>query len=352
MTMSVLPGIEAKTLTTARLTTRVLFSGPSDGVPVVFVHGNVSTASFWEETMLRLPQGFLGIAYDQRGYGGADPLKKIDATRGTGDLSDDLAALLDALHIEAAHVVGHSAGGSVLWRFLMDYPARCRTVTMVAPGSPFGFGGSKGAEGQTIWPDGAGSGGGTVNPTFPPRLAAKDASGDDPAAPRVIMNSFYWKPPFEPEHEEHYLASMFETHIGPEDYPGDMVPSANWPMVAPGKFGMNNALAPIYQPSIDKLYGIAPKPPVLWIHGVDDQIVGDMSFFEMGTLGKLGAVPGWPGEDVYPPQPMKAQTRAVLEKYQAAGGETREVAIAEAGHTPYVEKPAEFDTAFHAWIQR
>lgn len=37
-------------------------------------------------------------------------------------------------------------------------------------------------------------------------------------------------------------------------------------------------------------------------------------------------MPGWPGADVMPPQPMDAQLRAVLAAYRERGGEAREVA--------------------------
>src|SRR5258708_10829672 len=103
-TVPTLPGITAKPITTSRLTTRVLFSGPDNGIPVLFIHGNVSSATYFEEVMLALPPGFRGIAPDLRGYGEADLSKKIDATRGFADLSDDLIALLDTLKIEKAHV--------------------------------------------------------------------------------------------------------------------------------------------------------------------------------------------------------------------------------------------------------
>ena len=53
-------------------------------------------------------------------------------------------------------------------------------------------------------------------------------------------------------------------------------------------------------------------------------------------------VPGWPGAEVCPPQPMVSQTRYVLDGYAAAGGTYREVAIADAGHSPFLEKPEEF----------
>lgn len=344
-------GIDAQTVTSSRLTTRVLFSGPDDATPVLFAHGNLSSATYWEETMLSLPDGFRGIAPDQRGYGDADPAKKIDATRGMGDWADDFAALMDHLNIEKAHVVGHSAGGSMLWRFLMDYPDRVLTATLVDPGSPFGFGGSK-PDGSPIYEDGAGSGAGIVNPELVKLLAAKDRGTDSQVSPRNTMNAFYWKPPFKPAREEELLSSMLSVHVGSDSYPGDAEPSSNWPGAAPGKFGLNNALAPTHVKDIQHLYSVDPKPYVLWIRGAEDQIVADASFFEMGTLGQAGAVPGYPGVEAYPPQPMVTQTRNVLNQYAAQGGQYDEVVISDAGHSPFIEKLTEFNGAFHQALMR
>lgn len=351
MDIPTLDGIIPRTITSARLSTRVLFSGPETGVPVIFLHGNASSATYWEETMLALPSGFRGIAPDQRGYGGADPAKKIDATRGMGDWADDLAALMDELSIERAHLAGHSLGGALLWHFMMDYPERILTVTMVAPGSPYGFGGTKDAAGTPCYDDFAGSGGGVVNPEFAKLMAAGDRGTDNPqASPRIVMNSFYWKPPFIPAREEDLLSSLLSQHVGEEDYPGDLTPSQNWPGVAPGRFGPLNAASPKYIKHIGGLYTIDPKPVVLWVRGSHDMIVGDNSLFDLGTLGAMGAVPGWPGADVFPSQPMLAQTRAVLDRYQASGGSYREVVIEDTAHTPYIEKPEEFNRHFHVHI--
>jgi pimeloyl-ACP methyl ester carboxylesterase len=95
-----------------------------------------------------------------------------------------------------------------------------------------------------------------------------------------------------------------------------------------------------------------PKPPVLWIHGDSDMIVGDNSMFDVAALGKLGYVPGWPGDEVCPPQPMVGQTRAVLARYAAAGGSYREVLLADCAHSPHIEKPAEWLAAFLAFINQ
>jgi len=347
-----LPGITARTIESSRITTRVLFSGSESSIPVLFIHGNASSATYFEETMLALPNGYRGIAPDQRGYGDADRSKKIDATRGPADLSDDIAALLDTLQLNTVHLVGHSLGGSVIWQLMIDHSDRIRTITQIAPCSPYGFGGTKDVNGTLCYPDSAGSGGGVVNAEFTQLMAQGYRGSDSQVSPRVTMNSFYWKPPFKAAREEELLTSMMSEHVGPQEYPGDSVPSSNWPMAAPGVWGSINATSSKYAGDVTRLYRIAHKPPILWIRGADDQIVSDTSFFDVGFLGQLGAIPGWPGAEVFPPQPMVGQTRAVLEQYAKHGGAYEELVFPETGHTPYLEKPTEFNTAFHAHLTK
>lgn len=351
MTIAHLPGITSQFVDTPRLRVHVLTSGPADGVPVLFVHGNASSSTYWEETMLALPAGFRALAPDLRGYGDSED-KLVDATRGCGDWVDDLLALADRLGLDRFHVVGHSLGGAVVFNLIPAAGARLLSVTLAAPASPFGFGGTKDADGTPTWPDFAGSGGGTVNPDFPKRMAAGDRTEEGGAgSPRVVMNSFYWRPPFRPAREEELLTGLLSEKVGPDRYPGDLTTSANWPGVAPGVFGPINAVSPKYVgDSVERIVGASHKPPVLWVHGADDQIVSDTSLFELGFLGKLGAVPGWPGDEVYPPQPMVSQVRRVLERYAAGGGSFRELKLEECGHSPYIEKPEAFNAAFHAHL--
>ena len=345
-TVPTLTGITSKLVDTPRLKMHVLFSGAEDATPVLFIHGNASSATYWEEIMLKLPTGFRGIAPDLRGYGDTED-QLIDATCGVQNWVDDLLGLLDALKVEKTYVVGHSMGGAIIFGLLPAASERFLGLTLVDPGSPFGFGGTKDVQGTPCYDDFAGSGGGTVNPEFPKLMAAGDRSTDNPqASPRVVMNSFYWKPPFKPAREEDLLTSLMTEKVGEQKYPGDFVPSGNWPNVAPGKFGPINALSPKYVGDTVKKFIASPhKPHVLWVRGDSDQIVGDNSLFDFGTLGKLGLVPGWPGDEIYPPQPMVGQTRYVLEQYKANGGSYDEVVIADAGHTPYVEHPEEFMAA-------
>jgi len=339
----VLPGgVTARTLETPRLATYLLESGPETGIPVLLIHGNVSSSLFFDETLAALPDRYRGLAPDLRGYGGSGT-KPLDATRGLREFSDDLQALVDTLGLGRVHLVGWSAGGTVAMQYAIDHPGGVVSLTMIDSMSPFGFGGTNDAAGTPCWPDYAGSGGGTSHPEFVRRLREGDRSEDDPNSPRNVMNAFYFKPPFRlsPDREETYLSSMLSTKIGDDNYPGDATSSENWPNVAPGERGMNNAISPKYC-DLGAFARIEPRPTVLWVRGADDDIVSDASLLDFGYLGRLGAIPGWPGDDVYPPQPMVAQIRVVLDAYAASGGAYHEESIPDCGHSPHVERPEEF----------
>jgi pimeloyl-ACP methyl ester carboxylesterase len=334
---------------TKRIKTHVLFSGPDDGIPVVFVHGNFSAATYWEEVMLAMPKQYRCIAPDLRGYGDTEDLL-VDGTRGARDWSDDLKALSDELGDRPGHLVGWSLGGGVIMQFALDYPELTASLTLVSPVSPYGFGGTKGEAGAPCYADFAGSGGGVVNPEFVRRIKENDRSADDPNSPRNVINTFYYKPPFRAKREEDFLSAALLEKMGDDRYPGDMTPSTNWPNVAPGKWGPINAGSPKYF-NTSGIVTLARKVPILWVRGDSDQIVSDTSFFDFGTLGQMGFVPGWPGAEVFPPQPMVSQMRAVLEKYKANGGSYKEAVIADSGHSPHIEKQAEFMAALAAFLK-
>ena len=109
-------------------------------------------------------------------------------------------------------------------------------------------------------------------------------------------------------------------------------------------------MAPLYC-DLSAFAGITLRPDVLWIRGADDQIVSDASFLDFGTLGQLGYVPGWPGADVFPSQPMVSQMRAMLDRYTANGGHYDEVVVADSGHSPLIEKPDVFRSALFQFIE-
>ncbi len=347
-----LPGVSATRVQTARLTQQVLHAEGVDpagpGEAVLFVHGNVSSSLFWQQPLLALAATgrIRPLAVDLRGYGDTDPLP-IDATRGMRDWADDVAALVDALELDRVHLVGWSMGGGVVLQYLMDRPEKVASVALVAPVSPYGFGGTTGPDGARLYDDGTGSGAGGANPAFVAALASGDTSADRPTSPRSVLRAFYVAPgslPLDPHLEDVFVASMNSTRTGADHYPGDAGTGSGWPGFAPGRRGVLNTFAP----TVFNLSGIVDlpvKPPVLWIRGDADQIISDTSVFDVAFLGSVGAVPGWPGAEACPPQPMVTQTRTVLDRYAATGGAYREVVLPGVGHSPQVERPQEFVVA-------
>lgn len=347
-TVRTLPGITSQMIQTDRINTHVLFRGPDDGVPVVFVHGNLTSATYWEKIMLSMPDNIRCIAPDVRGYGDTEDLR-VDATRGLRDMSDDLKSLSDKLGDRPGHLIGWSLGAGVLMQFAIDHPELVASLVLVNPVSPYGYGGTKDTDGTPCYDDFAGSGGGMFAPELIQRLKAGDRS-EDPMSPRTLLNTNLYVPPFRAEREEDYLSAALLTKIGDDRFPGDLVPSSNWPGIAPGKWGPWNAISPKYF-NTSALADIAEKPPVLWIRGALDQGASDNSAYDFASLGRAGLVPGWPGDGVFPNQPTVSQTRAVLERYEAQGGSYREVVIDGAAHGVHLQKPDEFLAALLPFLE-
>lgn len=318
---------------------------------ILFVHGNGSDSVFWKSLMRSLPKKYKALSPDLRGFGKTEAVP-CDATQSFGSFVSDLIALMDELNIQKYHFVGHSLGGGIGWELLISDPNRIKSLTMINPASPFGFGGTKDEKGTLTFKDGAGSGAGGINPDFVKLLKKNDKSDDHQSSPRNVMNSFYWAPPFVPEDIDELIDGLLRMQIGDKFYPGDSVPSENFPFSAPGKCGQINAAAPNSKIGIlDKLTELENKPPILWIRGAKDQIVSDNSMFDIAVHGFLGVIPGWPGANICPPQPMIEQIRYALGAYKNKGGDYREVVMEDSGHSPYIEELTAFNEIFIPWLE-
>ena len=325
---------------TSRLTQSVWTSGPDDGVPLLLVHGNLVSGGWWRYAAGALPDDVRVIAPDLRGFGRTDP-GPVDATRGLGEMADDVHALLETLGLAGAgrvNAAGWSMGGGVLMQYLIDHPGDLASVTLVAPISPYGFGGTKGADGTMCCEDGAPSGAGGAAPDFVRRLEEGDRSHDDGSV-RMIMRQFFGaRGNVGNVDEEFLLDEVLFTATGEDHYPGEGAASENWPTFGPGRRGVLNAMAPTHYHA-SAIADLDVKPPITWLRGGQDQVIGDASMFDLAQLGKLGVIPGWPGDDRLPAQPMNQQIRAVLDRYRANGGEAEEVALEDAAHGMPVEVP-------------
>lgn len=115
--------------------TRIFFKDWGSGPPVVFSHGWPLCSDAWDGQMLfMLHNGFRVIAHDRRGHGRSDQ-------PGTGNdmdtYADDLAAVMDALDVRDAVMVGHSTGGGEVAHYIGRHgTARVAKVVLVGAVPP------------------------------------------------------------------------------------------------------------------------------------------------------------------------------------------------------------------------
>jgi len=103
------------------------------GTPVVFVHEFAGDYRTWEPQMRRFSRSHRCVTYSQRGYPPSDV--PDDPSRYGQDIArGDVIAVMDALGIERAHVVGHSMGAYTALHVGINHPQRCISVTAASCG--------------------------------------------------------------------------------------------------------------------------------------------------------------------------------------------------------------------------
>jgi len=114
------------------VTARVRIEGPSDAPVLVLIHGFSYSLESWEAWAVDLAADYRVVRFDLPGHAltGPDP----QARYSVDETVEFTRALLDALAIEQASLVGNSLGGLVAWRLAADYPDRVERLVLLAPG--------------------------------------------------------------------------------------------------------------------------------------------------------------------------------------------------------------------------
>jgi pimeloyl-ACP methyl ester carboxylesterase len=106
---------------------RVTFRESGAGAPVLFVHAFPLSAAMWNPQLASPPPGWRFIAPDLRGFGRSS---HQGGATGVETHAADLVALLDALAIDRAVVVGLSLGGYVALALMRAAPERVRALVL------------------------------------------------------------------------------------------------------------------------------------------------------------------------------------------------------------------------------
>jgi pimeloyl-ACP methyl ester carboxylesterase len=106
------------------------------GRPVVLLHGFPDSGRLWRyQVPVLRDAGYQVIVPDLRGYGRSDKPTAV-AAYAMREIVGDVAAMLDQLDIERAHVVGHDWGAALAWALAMRRPERVDHLVAFSVGHP------------------------------------------------------------------------------------------------------------------------------------------------------------------------------------------------------------------------
>ena len=104
--------------------------GPDDVRDVVILSAGLGgSGAFFAPQMETLTARFRVVPYDHRGTGRSH--RDLPSPYAVADMARDIADVIDALGVQAAHVVGHAAGGLAGLQLALDSPSQVLSVTVV-----------------------------------------------------------------------------------------------------------------------------------------------------------------------------------------------------------------------------
>ena len=107
---------------------RLFYEEAGAGPPVVLVHGGLGDLRMWDGVVPLLAVSHRVVRFDVRGFG------RTETAVGKFSPHEDIRAMLDALGIKSAALVGLSLGGRIVLDAALELPERVSALVLVAPG--------------------------------------------------------------------------------------------------------------------------------------------------------------------------------------------------------------------------
>jgi 3-oxoadipate enol-lactonase len=107
-------------------------AGDPGAIPLIFLHGIGGAARAWRQQLATFGNRFRAIAWDMPGYGGSAPLASVSIAA----LADALQQFIEQIGAAKPILVGHSIGGMIVQKWLVQSPKLARAVTELVGDDP------------------------------------------------------------------------------------------------------------------------------------------------------------------------------------------------------------------------
>jgi pimeloyl-ACP methyl ester carboxylesterase len=257
-------------------------AGSAVGPPVLLVMGVDASALWWPPPLIEalVGAGHRVVRFDNRDIGLSTHVDFEAAPYGVDDMVADALGLLDALHIQRAHLVGVSVGGVLGQLAALRHPDRVASLTLVSS--------TPGPDERLSGPTGA-----LLAFFNRPRPPERDWARSTLEFCRVLSGSRF---PFDEGHYRELIAADLARGTNPDCHHGELSP-------APSRV---DALATI-------------RAPTLVIHGTEDPLFPfDHAEAMAGAMSGATLVP-WRGVGHEQPPPLVPEwSRLLIEHIGAA----------------------------------
>ena len=106
----------------------IYYEVAGQGDPVLLIHGLGSSTRDWEKQLPALTQAYQVITVDVRGCGQSGEPPGPYSIAG---FAADIAAFMEAINLESAHMIGISMGATIGFQLALDHPARLRSLIAI-----------------------------------------------------------------------------------------------------------------------------------------------------------------------------------------------------------------------------